>query len=65
MMTISFDEALTLLNSSNSWTKTQLSQLANELSVHAEGKVTVLYGQTVNIGGTSHTNPGVEVAPVL
>ncbi|MCQ8129937.1 hypothetical protein [Methylomonas rivi] len=60
-MAISVTDALTQLSSSN-LTKADLTQLAENLSISAEGKVTVLYGQSVNVGGTSITNPGVTLS---
>lgn len=34
-------------------TADSLKQLASELSVHADGKITVLYGQGLDVGGSS------------
>jgi hypothetical protein len=45
-MTISVSDVPTLLNSGNLLTNVELTNLANQLSVSAEGKVTVLYGQS-------------------
>ena len=57
-MTITVIEALTLLNSSDYKTPSALQQLAMDLSVEANGKVTVLYGQSIDVGGVSPENTG-------